>query len=44
MVGKDVPRALLINSDDYGFGVFIIDEQSYKFYEENLDKIPTKLD
>jgi len=35
-----VPRAVLVNSDDYGFGVFIIDEKSYKVFEDNLDKVP----
>ena len=33
----------MINSEDYGFGVFIIDEKSASFYESNLDKINTKL-
>jgi hypothetical protein len=43
LVGLDVPHAILMNSDDYGFGVFIIDEKSQRVYEQNLNKIPTEL-
>lgn len=39
LVGQDVPSAILMNSEDYGFGVFIIDDKSRDFYEDNLGKI-----
>jgi hypothetical protein len=39
-VGKDVPLAILMNSDDYGFAVFVVDKKCSKFYEENLAIVP----
>jgi hypothetical protein len=39
LIGKDVPQALLINSNDFGFGVFIIDEKSGQYFEGNLSHI-----
>ena len=41
MVGIAVPKAVLINADDFGFGVFINDDKSSRFYEENLNLVPT---
>lgn len=38
-----MPKAILTNSNDYGFGVFIIDEKSQRFFEEHLDKVPGDL-
>jgi hypothetical protein len=33
MIGKSVPNAFLLNSDDWGFGHFELDEQSIKVFE-----------
>lgn len=41
--GLTVPHAILMNSSDYGFGVFVIDEKSIKVYEQHLDKVPDQL-
>jgi len=38
-VGLQVPEAILMNSNDHGFGVFVIDDKSIRFYEENLSII-----
>ena len=43
MVGMDVPQAILMNSDDYGFAEFVIDTNSVKFFEEKLQVIPSQL-
>jgi len=32
-----------MNSNDHGFGVFVIDDKSIRFYEENLSKIENQL-
>jgi hypothetical protein len=32
-----------MNSNDYGFGVFVIDDKSIRYYEENLSKIDNQL-
>jgi len=42
-VGQQVPEAILMNSNDYGFGVFVIDDKSIRYYEENLSKIESQL-
>ena len=42
-VGLEVPNAILINSNDHGYGVFIIDDKSIRFFEENLAKIENKI-
>lgn len=42
-VGIDTPKAILLNSDDYGFAVFAIDNKSQAFYEQNLPLVPTQL-
>ena len=33
MVGKNTPAAFLLNSDDWGFGHFELDENSIKVFE-----------
>ena len=42
-VGLEVPEAILMNSNDYGFGVFVIDDKSIRYYEENLSTIENQL-
>jgi hypothetical protein len=32
-----------MNSNDYGFGVFVIDDKSIRYYEENLSRIESQL-
>jgi predicted glutamine amidotransferase len=32
-----------MNSNDHGFGVFIIDDKSIRFFEENLTKLDNQL-
>lgn len=39
LVGEYVPHAILMNSNDYGFAVFIIDEKSLQAYEHSMSKI-----
>lgn len=43
MIGKDAPAAFLLNDDDWGFGHFVLDEQSIKVFEQTLSKIPSQL-
>ena len=43
-VGKRVPAAVLLNSDDWGFGHFTMDENAMKVFEEKLGKITSKID
>jgi hypothetical protein len=31
--GEDLPAAILVNSDDWGFGYFELDEPSVKVFE-----------
>jgi hypothetical protein len=38
-----VPEAILMNSEDHGFGVFVIEDRSIRFYEERLSAIPNQL-
>jgi len=42
-VGLKVPEAILSNSTDWGFGVFIIDDKSQKFFENNMQVIESQL-
>lgn len=42
-VGLQVPQAILMNSNDHGFGVFVIDDKSIRFYEKNLSSIDNQL-
>lgn len=38
-----VPEAILMNSEDHGFGVFVVEDRSIRFYEERLSAIPNQL-
>ena len=42
-MGLEVPQAILLNSDDYGFAAFTISSKSAEFFESHLSKIPTQL-
>lgn len=42
-VGLQMPEAILMNSSDHGFGVFVIDDKSIRFFEENLASIDDQL-
>lgn len=42
-VGMQMPEAIMVNSSDHGFGVFVIDDKSIRFFEENLEKIDNQL-
>ena len=42
--GKKVPGAILLNSDDWGFGHFQMDDSSIKVFEERLSKVQNKVD
>jgi len=44
MVGKKVPAAILLNSDDWGFGHFTMEDTSMKVFEERLGKMQSKID
>lgn len=44
MVGKKVPAAVLLNSDDWGFGHFTMDDSAMKVFEEKLGKMQSKID
>lgn len=44
MVGKDLPAALLLNSDDWGFGYFEMDDLTVKAFEQCLSKVSSQLD
>lgn len=44
IVGKKVPAAVLLNSDDWGFGHFTMDESAMKVFEDKLGKIQSKID
>lgn len=39
MVGKDVPAALLLNSEDWGYGYFVMDDSTMKVFENSLAKM-----
>ena len=41
---KKEPAAILLNSDDWGFGHFNLDEASLKVFENQLSKISSKID
>jgi len=36
LAGKDVPAAILVNNDDWGFGYFILDDASIRVFENKL--------
>jgi len=44
MVGKPVPAATLLNSDDWGFGHFILDQASTAVFEKDLSKVESQID
>lgn len=44
LVGQQVPEAILMNSSDNGFGVFVIDEKSIRYFEQHLSKIEKQVD
>ena len=44
MNGKKVPAAVLLNSDDWGFGHFTMDDTAMKVFEERLGKMQSKID
>jgi len=44
LIGKSVPAAVLLNSDDWGYGYFTLDDASVKVFEQSLAKINTKID
>lgn len=44
MVGKPVPVASLLNSDDWGFGHFILDQASTAVFEKDLSKVQSQID
>lgn len=44
MVGKAQPHAMLLNSDDWGYGHFLLDEDSVKCFEGCLSKIKSNID
>jgi len=43
MIGREVPEAILLNSNDHGYGVFLMDDKSIRYFEENLSTIENKL-
>ena len=43
LVGKQIPEAFLMNSNDHGFGVFIEDDKSIRYFEQNLNRIESQL-
>ena len=42
-IGKRLPEAILMNSNDHGYGVFVMDDKSIRFFEENLSKLENHL-
>ena len=42
-IGKRVPEAILINSNDHGYGVFVVDDKSIRFFEQYLSKLDNQL-
>ena len=42
-VGLNVPEAFLMNSNDHGFGVFVVDDRSIRYFEQNLSSIENQL-
>ena len=41
---KAVPKAVLLNSDDWGYGYFFLDETSLKVFEKKLAKMGNRID
>jgi len=44
MVGKATSPALLLNSDDWGFGHFELDKDSIEVFEKSLGQIDSQID
>ena len=44
MKGKETPAAVILNSDDWGFGHFVLDNSSIKVLENNLANLESKID
>ena len=44
MKDKAQPAAILLNTGDWGFGHFVIDDESLKVFEEKMSKIENALD
>lgn len=44
MNGKKAPDAILLNSDDWGFGHFILDDAAIKVFEQSLGKVEANID
>lgn len=42
--GKQVPAGILLNSDDWGFGHFLLTDESIKLFEDKLSKVQNKVD
>lgn len=42
--GKKIPKAILLNSDDWGYGQFIPNENSIKVFEEKLSNMSNRID
>lgn len=38
-----MPEAILLNSNDNGYGVWLLDDKSIRYFEENLSTIDNKL-
>lgn len=43
MVGLDVPKAILLNCDDYGFAVFIQNSETTSYFENHLGQVKDQL-
>jgi hypothetical protein len=41
--GMTVPSAILLNNNDWGFGYFVLDDNSIKVFESSLSKINSSL-
>jgi hypothetical protein len=39
LIGKELPAAFLLNSEDWGFGYFELDLASVKVFEDKLGKV-----
>jgi len=44
IVGQQVPAAILLNCDDWGFGHFILDETAIQLFEQKLGRVQSKID
>ena len=44
IVGKRQPAAVLLNSDDWGFGHFTMEDTAIKVFEDKLGNMQSKID